>query len=122
MATDVSARREFMPRLALGSGLLAILFASSGCAGFFSAPVVPPLAFVYTNVQAPLDADHDETQLGTKRGVASTQNVLGIVSWGDASTSTAAQNGNVSVIRHADYEFYNVLGVYSRFTTIVRGD
>jgi len=106
----------------LRGGLLAVVLAVSGCAGFFSAPVVPPLAFVYTNIQAPLDADHDETQLGTKRGVASTQNILGLVSWGDASTSAAAQNGNVSVIRHADYEFYNVFGVYSRFTTIVRGD
>jgi hypothetical protein len=111
-----------MTRLALGSGLLAIALVTSGCAGFFSAPVVPPLAFVYTNVQAPLDADHDETQLGTKQGSASTQNVLGIVSWGDASTSAAAKDGNVTVIRHADYEFFNVLGVYSRFTTVVRGD
>lgn len=94
----------------------------TGCAGFHQAPVMPPIAFIYTNVEAPLDIDNDESRLGSKRGMAIAQNIRGLVSWGDASAVAAAKDGNVSVIRHADYEFFHVLGVYSRFTTVVYGD
>jgi hypothetical protein len=85
------------------------------------APVVPPPALVQ-NYKAPLDIDNDETQLGSKLGTSSTQNILGLVSWGDGSTRAAAQNGGISTIRSADYEFYSVLGIYSKYTTIVHGD
>jgi hypothetical protein len=74
------------------------------------------------NYQAPLDIDNDQTQLGAKVGESSTQNVLGVVSWGDASTRAAAQAGGITTIRSADYEFYTVLGIYSKYTTIVHGD
>jgi len=91
-----------------------------GCA-MVSAPVIPPLA-LYQNYQAPLDLDHQETQLGAKRGTSSAQNVLGVVSWGDASTHAAAKQGGITTIRSADYEFFGVFGVYSKYTTIVHGD
>jgi hypothetical protein len=85
------------------------------------APVVPPPALVQS-YQAPLDIDNDASQLGSKRGTSSTQNVLGLVSWGDGSTRAAAQDGGISTIRSADYEFVSYFGVYSKYTTIVHGD
>ena len=100
---------------------VATLALSAGCAGF-GAPVVPPTGLVYTSIRAPIDIDSDQTQLGTKRGESSSQSVLGIAAWGDASTRAAAENGGITTIRHADYEFYTVLGLYSKFTTIVHGD
>jgi len=106
---------------ALLVALLAFLAVSSlGC---MVAPVVPPTALLYTGFEAPLDVDfEDQTHLGSKKGEASTMNVLGLVSWGDASSASAAQDGNVQTIRHADYRFTSVLGIFSRYTTIVYGD
>lgn len=103
------------------SGLLAALLLTTGCA-FYSAPVVPALGWAYTNTQAPLDVDYDQTQLGSKTGRASVSSVLGLFAWGDASTTAAARDGGITTIRHADYEYLNVLGVYTTFTTVVRGD
>jgi hypothetical protein len=91
-------------------------------AGCFTAPVVPPVGFVFTNSQAPLDVDMNQTQLGSKTGKASVISILGLFSFGDASTATAARDGGITTIRHADYEFLNVLGIYQSFTTVVRGD
>lgn len=99
---------------------LALTTLTLGCA-MVSAPVIPPVALVQT-YQAPLDLDHQETQLGSKRGTSEAQTILGVVTWGDAGTHAAAQAGGISTIRSADYEFFTVLGVYSKYTTIVYGD
>ena len=101
---------------------VATCFVITGCAGFMRAPVVPPLAFVYTNTSAPLDVDMDKTTLGSKKGTATVSNVLGLVAFGNASVRAAAQDGGISQINHVDYDFLNVLGVFSRFTTVVYGE
>ena len=96
------------------------LVPASGC---LVAPVVPPIGFLFNNTGAPLDVDFDETQLGSKVGKASTTTVLWLFAWGDASTAAAARDGGITTIRHADYEFLLVfLGLYSSYTTVVRGD
>ncbi|MBU0995785.1 MAG: TRL-like family protein [Proteobacteria bacterium] len=77
----------------------------------------------YVNVKTPLDTDMDQTSLGTKTGEASLQSVLWLVAWGDAGTKKAAENGEITVIRHADQKTYSILfGLYSKVTTIVYGD
>jgi hypothetical protein len=86
--------------------------------GCYTAPVMPPIAFVYMNTEAPLDHDLVDTKLGSKTGRASTTSILGIIATGDASAAAAARAGNISTIRHADYEYFNVLGIYQRFTTV----
>ena len=48
--------------------------------------------------------------------------MLGLVSWGDGSTRAAAQDGGITTIRSADYEFVSYLGIDSKYTTIVHGD
>jgi len=102
--------------------LCAVMLSTTGCAGFLRAPVVPPLAFVYTSVKAPLDVDADNTVIpGKKPGTASTINVLGIVAIGDASVKAAAEDGEITTVQHVDYEFMNVLWVFSKYTTIVYG-
>lgn len=105
-------------RLLAGSLCVLLL---TGCAGY-SAPVVPSLAPVFTNTKAPLDIDLDETRLGSKVGKASTTSVL-FFAFGDASIAAAARDGGITTIRHADYEYLNVFfGIYTSFTTVVRGD
>ncbi len=88
--------------------ILLMLFAS-GC--------------LYTNIQRPMDTDFLTTDLGSKEGRASNRSVLWLFAWGDAGTKAAADNGNISIIKHADQEFMVVLfGLYFRVTTVVYGD
>lgn len=97
---------------------LALLVFVAGC---YSAPVMPPLGSAYTKVQAPLDVDYNKSAVGGS-GHATAQNVLGLVTWGDCSAAAAAANGGISTIDGADYEFFTILGVYQKFTTIVHGN
>jgi hypothetical protein len=78
---------------------------------------------VYMHTQVPMDRDFNETRLGAKHGKASTHSLLWLVAWGDAGTRAAADNGGITVIRHADWEMHSILfGLYSRSTTVVYGD
>ena len=104
--SHLRARRS---RLALVAALLVALLFSPGC--------------IYWNVTSPLDDNLDETRLGTKVGRASAYSVLWLVAWGDAGTQAAAENGDISVIRHADSQTLAVLMfLYTKQTTIVYGD
>lgn len=78
---------------------------------------------VYTNIQRPMDTDFHTTDLGSKEGRASNLSILWLFAWGDAGTKAAAENGDISVIKHADQESLVVLfGLYFRVTTVVYGD
>ena len=71
--------------------ILLMLFAS-GC--------------LYTNIQRPMDKDFHTTDLGSKEGRASNHSILWLFAWGDAGTKAAAENGDISVIKHADQEIW----------------
>lgn len=90
--------------------------------GCVRAPFVPPMGGAFTQIEAPLDVDYDSTSLGTKTGQASSQCILGLFSFGDASTQAAATAGGLTSINHADYEFFNILGLYQKTTVVVYGD
>jgi hypothetical protein len=77
----------------------------------------------YMNTQTPLDIDFDNTSLGSKTGKSNIYSVLWLVSWGDGGTKAAAEEGGITVIKHADIETYVILfGLYARITTVVYGD
>jgi hypothetical protein len=86
------------------------------------APVVPPVAFIYTGYKAPLDLDYNNTPTTGKKGTATVTNVLGLVSFGDGSAKAAAENAGITKIQCADYEFTNVLWLFSVYTTVVYGE
>ena len=89
--------------------LVSILLVFSGCA--------------FVNIKTPFDTDLDKTELGSKRGTAQAYSVLWLVSWGDASYATAAKNGGITVMKHADQEMQQVLlGLYTRWRVVVYGD
>ena len=98
------------------------LAALGGCAGFYSAPVVPPGGWVYSKISAPIDTDANATMPGAKTGSVSSESYLGLVAMGDCSATTAAANGGLTKINHLDYEFFNILGIYSKFTTRAHGE
>ncbi|MBW2739474.1 MAG: hypothetical protein JRE64_11640 [Deltaproteobacteria bacterium] len=89
--------------------VLVIIFTGSSCA--------------YVNIKTPFDIDLNRTDLGSKKGIASSYSVLWLVSWGDASYAAAARNGDITVLKHADQEMQQVLlGLYTRWRVIVYGD
>lgn len=103
---------------------LAILL---GCAmlnacATYTAPVMPPCGSIYANVNAPIMVDYNKTEVAQKSGTATAQSILSMVSWGDASMNAAAQNGGLKTIEHADYHYYNILGLYQKFETIAYGN
>lgn len=86
-----------------------------------TAPFSPPQAMLYSDFKAPLSIDFDKTELGTKRGKASTYSFLGLISVGDASIQAAAKNGHIKQINHADYEHFNLL-VFQKTNVYVYGE
>lgn len=78
---------------------------------------------LYADIKTPLDTDLDETRLGDKVGKSSWQGWFWMVATGDAGIQAAAENGGITVIRHADTEMFSVVfGLYIRRTTVVYGD
>ena len=97
--------------------ILAPLCASllGGCV-FASGPVMAPLAI---NMSGPVSAGAAPTSPKTGRAEA-----WGIVFFatGDASISTAMQNGGITRVHHVDHETLNLLGWFAKYTTIVYGE
>ena len=100
-------------------GLLIIC--SIGLTGCLVAPVVPPIGFAFTDIQAPLDIDYDPTVVDGEVGISESISILGLIAIGDASAKTAAHDARITTIEHADYEYFNVLGVFQRYRTVVSG-
>jgi hypothetical protein len=77
----------------------------------------------YVDIKTPYDTNLDRTELGTKRGTAEAYSLFWLVAWGDASYATAARNGNITVLRHADQEVKQIFfGLYTRWRVVVYGD
>ena len=117
-----------MRRLLL-SLLVALLAVTTGCA-MHHAPVVPPRGLLFTSYKAPLVTDCKGTDLGTRKGTATSQYLYVPVllwwgpsfAWGDASLDKAVKNGEIETLKGGDYEYLNVLLVYSEFTVHAYGD
>jgi hypothetical protein len=89
--------------------LIAMSLLVSGCA--------------YTNIQRPLGTEFNKTELGTKIGRSSNYSVLWLVAWGDGGTMAAAEDGKITVIRHADLQVFSLLlGLYTKVSTVVYGE
>ena len=106
----------------IGFNIFAALIVSvmTGCV---TAPFVPPQGFVFSQTTAPLDLEYEDTTIaGTKVGKAEVISILGLVTVGDASSKTAAANGGITTIDHADYEHFNILRIFQKTTVIVYGN
>lgn len=103
-------------------GLLAVTSSLLLFTGCLTAPFVPPMGGIYSSVDAPLSVDHNKTTVTAKQGEASAVCILGMFSFGDVSTQTAAENGGLKTIQHLDYKYFNVLGIYQKTTVIAHGE
>jgi len=57
-----------------------------------------------------------------KRGEACVINILGIVATGDSSVEAAKKSGSVTKVAVADTTYLNVLGIFQRGCTVVKGE
>ena len=77
----------------------------------------------FVDVKTPYDSDLDRTELGSKTGTSEAYSVLWLFAWGDASYAKAAENGDITILRSADQEIFQVLfGLYTRWRIVVYGD
>ncbi len=112
-----------MRRLFLGLFAAAMMLSLSGCVLVgFRAPFSPPIGWLYSDYRAPLMTDQSGLILGPKKGVATTQTVLGMVTTGDASLETAAKSAGITKINYADYHLVNILGVIATVEVAVYGE
>lgn len=75
-----------------------------------------------SSIQAPLDLETTNKQLGGKHGSSSVFTLLGLVSIGDASYKSAAEDGNITTIKGSDYSYFSLLGLFQKTTVHVYGD
>jgi hypothetical protein len=78
----------------------------------------PALGIVYTDVKAPLAIDGGS---GTVEGQACASSILGLIATGDASIEAAKSNAGISEVSFVDYHSTNILGIYAKYCTIVKG-
>jgi hypothetical protein len=113
-----------MRKIALLAVVGVMLVFTVGCgAGMYMTPVQPPPGMLFADINGPISSNFDAGATVTmKKGTAMSEHILGLISTGDCSLSAAAANGNIRKIHYADYKFKNILGVYSKFTTVVYGE
>jgi len=111
-----------MTRIA-GTAVTALILVGVLCGCMIAAPVIPPQGWVYNDTKAPISTNFKDTPVGTKVGTASASSLLwGLMGFGDCSIHAAAKQGGLSKIYHADYEHFNILGVYTKTTVFVYGE
>jgi hypothetical protein len=103
----------------------AILFCSA-CTSTLESRSVPPADEGYVSITtasgpfAITSADN-----GLRTGTAEARSILGIISFGDATSATASKNGNIDIIKEASVNILKVriygIPIFNKYTTIVTG-
>ena len=105
-----------MKRVALVLGLVGLMAVCVGCT-FPMGSIAAPVQMTKSPVAV------GDTAMGTeglKMGRATVDGII-LLAKGDASIDAAMKNGDITRIHHVDSEEFNILGVYSTYTTIVYG-
>ncbi len=76
---------------------------------------------LYTDTVDAISFDNSVSK-PNKIGRACSTRVLAIVASGDASIESAKRNGYITKISSADTEYFNILGLYGKACTVVRGE
>ena len=103
-------------RLLLCLALIVSVLAVSGCG-----TALGPVPYGITVDQKGPVAVGDTRAGADKVGRARAQGII-LVGFGDASIKTAAAEANITRIHHVDCDALCVLGIYSRYETIVYGE
>lgn len=103
--------------------LAAFGFGLSGCAGlaFVNRRVAGSPGDLYSDTSANEMVTENPIVPG-KKGEACATNILGIITTGDASVQTAAQQAGITKVGSVDNKYTNILGLYAKYCVIVTGE
>jgi hypothetical protein len=107
-----------MKRVAAGLVALSVICLIAGCAMPQTSPTYGGV--VTTNVGGPV-AGVDNAVGMSKMGTAESTAIVFFAS-GDASIKAAMEQGGLTKVHHVDCEVFSVLGLYSKYKTIVYGE
>lgn len=117
-------------RLTHVAGVLVTL-CMTGCVVPWSTPVKPPPGLIYSNVKAPLTYDFHGQKVGAANTKMAEENTTYFAvpffsyvsfAWDKSAIEGIAKKGGINEISHADYEYYTILGLYSKFKVKVYGN
>lgn len=120
--------------VALVAGAIAGLSGCGRWGGLYGhdAPVVPPPGWIFAQYKAPLDFELGNKGTGTPNenlsvGTAEAQYIQIFYrplsfGFGKAGVDEAAKAGGLKTVHYADYELFNVLGLYQRVTVYAYGE
>lgn len=97
-----------------------LLLGLSGCATFAFPGSRAAIGVGYSDVRTPQRPTPNRT--GEKTGEACAVSILGLVTTGDAGVRAAADAAGITHVSAVDTTFRNILGVWSRYCTVVSGD
>lgn len=86
----------------------------SSCASY------TPHGVIYSGGTTGVSANNDIKP--DKTGTSCVVSVLGLVSTGDGSIAAAKLNGNITKVASVDYDAFNVLGIYGKYCTVIKGE
>lgn len=78
-----------------------------------------PVGMWYANVSDPVVAT---TSAGSRTGEATATSYLGLFATGDSSIEAAKRAGGISTVSSVDVKRNNILGIISKYTTVVKGN
>jgi len=92
----------------------AVMF-FGGCLAY-----TPVVGVAMTMIQGPITATaYDQS---SRSGTSCASSAMGLFAWGDSSISTAKSIGQIKQVASVDFDTFNLLGMYGRFCTVVRGN
>jgi len=101
------------------AGFAVACLMASGCAFAYGPSGLPAVISVTTT---PVAAGPDQEPGTPRTGQATAINVLGLISFGNASIRAAANDGGITKIKSVDAHTTNILGIYASYTTEVAGN
>jgi len=78
-----------------------------------------PAGMIYADVADPIAAT---SSTGARTGQATSTSYLGLVATGDSSIEAAKRSGGISSVSSVDVKRSNILGIITKYTTIVKGN
>lgn len=95
---------------------MALMIVTSGCMGEAS----PVVGKIYADVQYGMFATTAVD--ASKRGESCATAILTLFAFGDATVTTAKARGGITQVAAVEHSSFNVLGIYSKWCTIVKGN
>ena len=104
-------------------GLVSVILASAGLFACGATPIKgKPFGggSLYSDVQ--FNTWATDNPVGAKQGEACATGILSIISTGDSSAITAAKKAGITKIGSIDGMHSNILGIFTKYCTIVTGE